>query len=351
MAVAAAALLAVPAVGGAQAPQSLPAQQAPAPAETAGAPPAQTPAGQPASPAEQPTAPQVDAVTVKRHLTAARDSLSQLTQLPAAAQLSGDARMHVSQLINNFNELITTNTEWRASHAKVKANLTALIGDQRADESPAPTSAAGVQSPKAPAQAPAAGAAGAVGTAGTVTLDPAIQAKLFEFRTHLDAFELAASGAATGAAAPSPSSPASEPQAQPAAPTTSDPPAAPAAPSQPAPATQPAPSTTTSSSAQSSTPGAVGTSGSTARAPDAAGASSSTAAAAQSQRDAATGNREAMRHIEAIEAILSGGAKAGATPNAPAGTSGTAPTLTQAQIEQIKSHLADLKRALNQSGK
>ena len=34
-----------------------------------------------------------------------------LTQLPAAAQLTGDARTQVSQLIANFNELITTQAE------------------------------------------------------------------------------------------------------------------------------------------------------------------------------------------------------------------------------------------------
>ena len=114
-------------------------------------------------------------------MTAARESLSQLTQLPAAAQLTGDARTQVSQLISNFNELITTNTEWRASYAKVQANLNALVGDQKADESPAPTPAPG---------------AGAVGTSGTTSVDPAIRAKLVEFRTHLMDFEKAAGGGA-----------------------------------------------------------------------------------------------------------------------------------------------------------
>jgi hypothetical protein len=119
----------------------------------------------------------------KQALTAARDTLSQMTQLPAAQQLSGETRTQVAQLISSFNELITTNAEWKASYAKVDANLTALIGAQTTDESPA-TPATG-----------AAGAAGAVGTAGTTTLDPALKAKLAEFRTHLKAFEKAAGGA------------------------------------------------------------------------------------------------------------------------------------------------------------
>jgi hypothetical protein len=114
-------------------------------------------------------------------LTAARDTLSQMTQLPAAQQLTGEARTQVSQLIANFNELITTNTDWKASYAKVQADLTSLIGAQTADESPAATT----------------GTAGAVGTSGTAagSLDPAVKAKLQEFRTHLNAFEKAAGGA------------------------------------------------------------------------------------------------------------------------------------------------------------
>ena len=73
-------------------------------------------------------------------MTAARDSLGEVTKLPAAQQLSGELRTQLTQLIANFNELITTNTEWKASYAKVDANLTALIGAQTADES---TTAAG----------------------------------------------------------------------------------------------------------------------------------------------------------------------------------------------------------------
>ena len=118
--------LAAPARAAAQAatPAQPPAQP---PAET---PPAQPPAATPATPSPTPSQ-QVDADTVKRHLTAARDTLSQLTQLPAAAQLSGDARTQVSQLISNFNELITTNVDWRAAYGKVQGNLTALVGDVR----------------------------------------------------------------------------------------------------------------------------------------------------------------------------------------------------------------------------
>jgi hypothetical protein len=57
-----------------------------------------------------------------------------------------------------------------------------------------------------------------------------------------------------------------------------------------------------------------------------------------------------MKHIEAIEAILNGRAT-GSSPSATAGTTGaTATSLDREKIEQIKTHLAELRRALAQSG-
>jgi hypothetical protein len=139
-----------------------------------------------AAPAAQP---QVDANAARLALTAARDSLNQLTQLPAAAQLSGDARTQVAQLITNFNELTSAQSNWRASYAKVAANLTALLGPDDGDV------AATAGAPGA-AIAPT-GTAGTVGTSGatTVALDPGVRAKLVELRRNLAAFETASGGA------------------------------------------------------------------------------------------------------------------------------------------------------------
>jgi hypothetical protein len=126
---------------------------------------------------------QVDPEAARRHLVAARDSLNQLTQLPAAAQLTGEARAQVTQLISNFNELITTQTDWRASYAKVDANMAALLGpDNTADALPPATSTS---------------TPGAVGTSGTATMeiDPAVRAKLVEMRRNLNEFEKASGGA------------------------------------------------------------------------------------------------------------------------------------------------------------
>lgn len=253
----------------------------------------QAPATQPpttgAEPAQQSTpAPSANAEEAKQHLTAARNSLSELTQLPAAAQLTGDARTQVSQLITNFNELITTQSEWRASYDKVEANVNALLGPETASGDPA----------QAQAQPPT-GTTGAVGTTGVtaVNLDPAIKAKLVEFRAHLDKFQKAAGD---GAPAP-PASPDAAPAAS----------AAPAS----------APTTSAPSTAE---PGTMD-------------------------------QESAMRHIEAIEAIVSGGAAPSSSEaGAAAGTAGTPAgaaaasgiTLDRTKVEQIRMHLAELRKAI-----
>ncbi len=180
----AAALMALPLAASAQTqPPATPPTQQTAPQT----PPAQPPAdAKPTNPQPQDT--KVDAAAAKQHLNEARDILSQLTSMPEAARLQGDARTQIAQLISNFNELITTQSDWRSAYAKVDANLAALLGPDSPDQPP-----------------PASGVTGAVGTsgAGATQLDPGVRAKLVEFRTHLKEFERAAGRNATGAMAPS----------------------------------------------------------------------------------------------------------------------------------------------------
>jgi hypothetical protein len=111
----AATIIALPATGLAQAPQpSEPQGQQPT------APPTQPPTAQPTpttQPADSGAQPNEDAA--KRHLTAARNALSEMTQMPEASQLTGEARTQVSELISNFNNLITTTTDWSSAYAKV----------------------------------------------------------------------------------------------------------------------------------------------------------------------------------------------------------------------------------------
>lgn len=263
----------------------------------------------------QPQSAQVDAEAAKQHLTAARNSLSEMTQLPAAAQLTGEARTQITQLISNFNELITTNAQWRASYAKIEANLTALLGSETTDESAA--------------RAASSGTAGAVGTSGTAgAVDPGIRAKLVEFRNHLEKFEQAAGGP----------KPESEPSAA-AAGTTSG--------------TAGTASGMTSSGSTMSSTGS--TAAGTASAQQGTGAQTS-----QSAQGEQVDRVELLRHVQAIETLLqASGAGASGTAGT-AGTSGSTTgstatgttqggvTLTPAQVDQLRNHLNELKRLLNQ---
>jgi hypothetical protein len=282
-AAAAAAMTAQPTATSAAQPQATPPAEAPAqpstPSTTA---PTSATAPSPAQ-AQQPpagTAP-VDPEGAKRHLTAARDTLGQLTQLSAAAKVQGDARTQVSQLITNFNELITTNENWRSSYDKVNANVVALLGPETPEPSPPP----------------AAGAPVAVGTSGTAaaTLDPAVRAKLVEFRNHLTQFEKAAGADTPAASAATPAAAATV------VPTT-------ATPSSPA----------------------------------------TEQSAAPPQPSEVMGQNSALVHIDAIEAILKPRATASAqTPaSTPGTTAATGLTLDPTQVEQLRTHLAELRKAI-----
>jgi hypothetical protein len=69
------------------------------------------------------------------------------------------------------------------------------------------------------------------------------------------------------------------------------------------------------------------------------------------------GGDSAMQHIQAIEAILNGRSSSSTSPtdattaNAPAGTTGTTTTgsitLNQSQLQEIRMHLAELRKAVD----
>lgn len=323
-----AALIALPVAAAAQTPpssQPAPTQQTPAQqTPTQQTPPTQTP--QPTD-AQQPTASQtpasgqVDAAAAKKHLSEARESLSQLTSLPEAAKLQGDARTQVSQLISNFNELITTQSNWRASYDKVNANLTALLGPDAGDAAAAGSSGA-VGTSGAAGAAGVAGTSGSAGTAaagaadasGAASVDPAIRAKLGEFRTHLKMFEQAAGGQSAGGAQTGDAN-----AMPPAAATGST-----SNPANPAASANPASTDPSSAGGPPTTAGATGTSGSSSPTANMS-ASDRTQAAAQ------VDHAEADKHLDAISAILDK-SKTG--------------TLTRTQTAELKKHVAELRRLL-----
>jgi len=325
-AIAAAAFIGLPAAGFAQNPASPQTQPPPtttqSPAPQAEQPPATPQADQPsAAPAGQ-----VDKDAAKRHLSEARESLSQLAALPEAAKLQGETRTQVSQLISSFNELITTQNDWKAAYQKVDGNVSALLGPENGE-----AAAPAASQPTGTAGTPSAAGAAAAGTTGSsAALDPAIRTKLQEFRTHLKEFEQSAGGGpaspATSAASQAAMSPSvsTESSSSPAAPAPSaNPPAA--APSTTTPAPEAAAATAAAAAATpaatpaptaSGTPGATGTSGSMAARPT----------------DAGSVSTEASTHLDAISDIISK-AKNG--------------KLDKEQTEQIKVHVDQLKQLLN----
>jgi hypothetical protein len=110
------------------------------------------------------------------HLTAARQDLADVTKLPAAAQIQGQARTELNNLISNFNALITSNgPEWRQAYDRVQSTLSTLVGGAP----PAQPGQAGEASQSA---------VGTSGAAPAAALDPSIVAKLNDMRLHVNEF-------------------------------------------------------------------------------------------------------------------------------------------------------------------
>jgi hypothetical protein len=287
--------------------------------------PTQTNPSEPGAAPQTGTQGQVDTQAAKQHLSEARESLAQLTSLPEAGKLQGDARTQVSQLISNFNELITTQSDWKAAYAKVSANLDTLIGP---DASSAPTATGTSGTAAAPsATAGTSGTAGA--SAPAMQIDPAIKTKLQEFRTHLKEFEQAAGGVNVAGASTSGSmAPAANPSStmnpsNPAGASATSPSPTGAAPTTAA----PEPTNTPMPTGTSGTTGAVGTSGTAAPTPT--DVQPTTTGAASSGHSA-----EADKHLDAIQDILNK-SKDG--------------KLDKNQTDQIKMHLEELRQLIGQS--
>lgn len=268
---------------------------------------------------------QVDTQAAKQHLSEARESLAQLTSLPEASKLQGDARTQVSQLISNFNELITTQNDWKAAYGKVTSNLDTLLGP---DSASAPTATGTSGTTAAPtATAGTTGAAGAGGPA--MQIEPAIKAKLQEFRTHLKEFEQAAGGvngpgaaSTSGAMAPSANPSSTANPSNPSATSATSPSPAGASPTTaaPEPTNSPMP---TGTSGTSGTSGVAGTSG------------TATPSATDTQsKAAASGHSDADKHLDAIQNILNS-SKDG--------------KLDKDQTDQIKMHLEQLRQLIAQA--
>jgi hypothetical protein len=305
---------------GSQVPDAADATAATSPVDPTPTPTGTSPTDVPQTPAApEPAAPgvaQADNEMARRHLLAARNTLSQLTQMPQATAITGEARTHISQLISRFNELIAANGQWREPFDGVKATLDNLLRP-RDERTPIPEAAPGEP----------------VGTTGAVTLDPEVREKLVEFRTHLRAFEESAGAPAVPVHRAEPVDP----------PTTTT-----AAPGEVA--------TRVSETDPTAASGSTSTGSPVAEMPAAA---AGTVGGEPMQAGAPIQN-EALRHIEAIEALLVQQQPRGAT-DADRATTGAAagpdapathtPALEPDQIDEIRTHLNELRRLVESRGR
>jgi hypothetical protein len=236
----------------------------------------------------------------RQHLLAARDTLSDLTQMPQAADITGEVRSEISRIISRFNELIAAGAEWREPLAEVTTRLDALL-------EPAPREPDGTD-PRP------------VGTFGTAALDPAVRAKLEDFRTHLDAFERLAAGRMPEPADDAPAA------------TTAMPPDV---------------ATRASETDPTAASGSVSTGSAAAGMP--APTADTVGGAARPPTDPTIS--EALRHIEAIEALIAGqdrvpGTAADGTGPVSVGAASDVPAMPPAHVEDIRRHLNELRRLL-----
>ena len=111
-------------------------------------------------------------------LAAARQSLAELTKLPAAQQLQGEQRTAVANFISEFNAFATAQTDWRSKYKVADESLNRLLGEASSAATSAPSTSA-----------PAGSTDSTSAAAGTGALDPTIIAKLQEVRTHFTEFE------------------------------------------------------------------------------------------------------------------------------------------------------------------
>jgi hypothetical protein len=121
----------------------------------------------------------------RQALAAARQSLAELTKLPAASSLQGEQRTAVANFISEFNAFATAQNDWRSKYQAVDESLNRLLGEASAAP---PSGSTASTTPTTPSTA---GAPAPAAAAGTGALDPTIIAKLQEVRTHLTEFEKA----------------------------------------------------------------------------------------------------------------------------------------------------------------
>ena len=266
-----------------------------------------------------------DEAKSRQALVQARETLAEVTKMPEASQLQGQARTEVAQLINNFNTLLGAEANWYESYQAVMRNVYNIVGPATPDEMTGggSTTTGTTGTTGSGTTGSAAGAA-----AGSAEIPSAIRNKLTQFRQQLMEFGRAAGapdvtgGVSSATAAESGSM-----------------------------------SGSTSGTTTGSTSGTTGTT---------SGTTSGTSSATGSQ----TQGESIEQHIDAINDILqqaqsgaasgttgttgstSGTGTTGSTTGSMTGTTtGSGPvTLDREQLDRIQSHLQRIRELSRQKG-
>jgi hypothetical protein len=127
----------------------------------------------------------VDEAAAREHLSQARQALAELTKLPAAAQLQGEQRTAISNLIQAFNGLATATTDWRPKFKIVTDQLDQIVGSDASGATGTAGATTGAPTSDTSTPGSTTGAAGAASGG----YDPSIMAKLREVKTHLEGFQ------------------------------------------------------------------------------------------------------------------------------------------------------------------
>ncbi len=125
----------------------------------------------------------------RERLLEARETLAEVAKMPEAAQLQGQARTEVAQAINNFNSLLTAESNWYDQYRMVMQNLYNVLGPAGAGEGASATSgSAGTSGSTGTSGSAGSAASGSATPAGNEQVPPALRGKLVEFRQKLMAF-------------------------------------------------------------------------------------------------------------------------------------------------------------------
>jgi hypothetical protein len=135
---------------------------------------------------------QKDEAAARQALLQARESLAELAKSPEAAQLQGQPRTEVSELITNFNALLSAESGWYEQYKLVMQNLYNVLGPASADETATGTTGSTTSGSASGTSGTTGSTAGTSDPASSGEVPAALRSKLVDFRQKLTEFGRAA---------------------------------------------------------------------------------------------------------------------------------------------------------------